>query len=329
VTETPPGGAPAPETAPSPEEDPLLAELFPPAPQGVVAPHSPPPGAAPSATTPAPPQSPPHAAVAPGPAPGSPLAPPPGSPPQNPPPGTAPRDDPAVPRPVWGAPTQPVEDLPHDEYYARRPVTPPATEPAWQQPSIGTSTKRSFPVALVVIAILVAVGLGFAATKLFFNGEPFVYTGADGEVSRVAPKKLLRPLVGYQYQEIPRQTIDQMIELVRAQSPQDAAALEEGLLRIDARQISQGGVQVGGVIVMAIEPEMMADRGERASAIDELQEQFGDIERVEMGDKVAYLGSRDTTSFAVSFYENLLVMVLSPSEGTAKTLANELLTHAP
>lgn len=307
----------------------MLAELFPPAPQGVVAPHSPPPGAAPSATTtPAPPQSPPHAAVAPGPAPGPPLAPPPGSPPQNPP-GTAPHDDPAAPPRVWGAPTQPVEDVPHDEYYARRPVTVPATETAWQQPSSGASTKRSFPVAPLAIAVLVAVGLGFVAMKLFFNNEPFVYTGADGEVSRVAPKKFLRPLVGYQYQQIPQQTIDQMIAFVRTQSPEDAAALEEGLLKIDARQISQGGVQVGGVIVMAIEPEMMADRGERASAIDELKERFGDIERVEMGDKVAYLGSRDTAGFAVSFYENLLVMVLSPSEGTAKTLANELLTHAP
>ena len=180
------------------------------------------------------------------------------------------------------------------------------------------------PLKILALAV-VAVAAFFVTSTLIFNGEPHLNTGADGEITVMKPKKFFRPLVGYQYQEVPEVFLDQARSIVTA----DRAA-EEAMEKLTARGVMEGGQVVAGAVVISIDPEFMSDRGERRSGLVELEKATdASAERVEIDGKVAYLSSGAAWSGSLTYYENLMVMVAGPTEQTTRAVTTGLLQAQP
>ena len=222
----------------------------------------------------------------------------------------------------WSQPTKPIEGSFGDAYFKKAtPRTP--FEDEFATGSATTPNKAKFLKFAVLAAV--AVGAFFVTSTFFFNGEPHLYTGADGEITEMKPKKFFRPLEGYRYQEVPQVFLDQARSIVAADP--NAAKAMNGLT---ARGVMQGGQVVAGAVVISVGPEFMADRAERRSGLDELEKATdASVEKLEVDGKVAYVSSGGAWTGSLTYYENLMVMVASPTEATTQDVTTELLQAQP
>ncbi|MDQ3618902.1 MAG: hypothetical protein M3391_02100, partial [Actinomycetota bacterium] len=226
----------------------------------------------------------------------------------------------------WSRPTQPVDGPPADAYFKKAVVAPRTSFEAdlSQAPTDTTRSKSKVPLRILAIAV-VAVAAYFVTSTLFFNGEPHLNTGADGEITVMKPKRFFRPLIGYQYQEVPEVFLEQARSIVAA----DPVA-QEAMENLTARGVMEGGQVVAGAVVISIDPEFMSNRGERRSGLVELEKATdASAERVEIDGKVAYLSSGAAWSGSLTYYENLMVMVAGPTEQTMRAVTAELLKAQP
>lgn len=222
----------------------------------------------------------------------------------------------------WSQPSKPIEGSFGDAYFKK--ATPRTSfEDEYAPVSAAAPNKAKF-LKLAVLAA-VAVGAFFVTSTLFFNGEPHLYTGADGEITEMKPKKFFRPLDGYRYQEVPQVFLDQARSIVAA-DPNAAEAMKS----ITARGVMQGGQVVAGVVVISVGPEFMEDRAERRSGLVELEEATdASAEKLEVDGKAAYVSSGGAWTGSLTYYENLMVMVASATEQTTQAVTTELLQAQP
>jgi hypothetical protein len=223
----------------------------------------------------------------------------------------------------WSQPSQPIEGSFGDAYFKKATVSRTSFEDEYASASPAKPNRAKF-LKLAVLAA-VAVGAFFVTSTLFFNGEPQLYTGADGEITEMKPKKFFRPIDGYKYQEVPQIFLDQARSIVAA----DPAAAE-ALKNITARGVMQGGQVVAGAVVVSVGPEFMEDQGERQSGLVELEKATdASAEKLEVDGKVAYVSSGGTWTGSLTYYENLMVMVASATEQTTQAVTTELLKAQP
>lgn len=209
-----------------------------------------------------------------------------------------------------------------DAYFKKATVSRTSVEDEYAPASAARPNKAKLIKFAVIAAV--AVGAFFVTSTLFFNGEPQLYTGADGEITEMKPKKFFRPLDGYKYQEVPQVFLDQARSIVAA----DATAAE-AMKNITARGVMQGGQVVAGAVVISVGPEFMEDQAERQSGLVELEKATdASAEKLEVDGKVAYISSGTWTG-SLTYYENLVVMVASASEATTQAVTTELLQAQP
>jgi hypothetical protein len=222
----------------------------------------------------------------------------------------------------WSQPSKPIEGSFGDAYFKKATVSRTSFDDEYA-PAPAARNKAKF-LKLAVLAVL-AVGAFFVTNTLFFNGEPQLYTGADGEITEMKPKKFLRPLDGYKYQEVPQVLLDQARSMV-ASDPVAAEALKN----FTARGVMQGGQVVAGAMVISVGPEFMEDQAERQSGLVELEKATdASAEKLEVDGKVAYVSAGGTLTVSLTYYENLMVMVLSATEQTTQAITTELLQAQP
>ena len=185
----------------------------------------------------------------------------------------------------WSQPSKPMEGSVGDAYFKKATVSRTSVEDEYAPASAARPNKAKLIKFAVIAAV--AVGAFFVTSTLFFNGEPQLYTGADGEITEMKPKKFFRPLDGYKYQEVPQVFLDQARSIVAA----DATAAE-AMKNITARGVMQGGQVVAGAVVISVGPEFMEDQAERQSGLVELEKATdASAEKLDVDGKVAYVSS--------------------------------------
>jgi hypothetical protein len=236
----------------------------------------------------------------------------------------APPPPPIAPRVAqWSQPSQPIEGSFGDAYFKKATVSRTSFEEEYAPTPDAKPNKAKF-LKFAVLA-LVAVGAFFVASTLFFNDEPHLYTGADGEITEMKPKKFFRPLEGYKYQEVPQVFLDQARSIVAA-DPKSADAMKS----ITARGVMQGGQVVAAAVVISVGPDFMEDQAERQSGLVELEKATdASAEKIEVNGKVAYVSSGGPWTGSLTYYENLVVIVASGTEATTQAVTTELLQAQP